>query len=124
MITPFKLGLGVIFGTGRQWVSWIALTDLVRAIDHIIKTESLSGPIHLVSPNPVRQEEFAKTLATVLHRKVFLKMPAWLVRLFFGQMGDELLLYSARAVPAKLLASGYAFTYPELRDSLIFLNNR
>lgn len=118
MILPYRLGLGGRLGSGRQWMSWIALDDLIRAVDHIIRTESLKGAINLVSPNPVRQEDFSKTLAELLHRPHFFSIPKWALKLRYGDMADEFLLSSARVIPAKLLASNFTFNYPDLRSAL------
>jgi len=115
---PFKLGLGGKTGDGRQWMPWIAIADVVGAILWILNRESLSGPVNLVSPNPVPNAEFAKTLAAVLTRPAFFSIPAFAVKLAFGEMGEEILLGSQRVEPAKLLASGYIFQQPELRRAL------
>src|SRR5580658_6655345 len=118
MLPPFRLGVGGNMGNGRQWWSWIDIDDLVGAVQHVIKTETLRGPVNLVGPNPVTNAEFTKTLASVLSRPAILPMPAFAARLVFGQMGDELLLASQRVEPAKLLAHGYVFQKPELRAAL------
>jgi hypothetical protein len=118
MILPYRLGLGGRLGSGKQWMSWIALDDLIRAIDHIIHTDSLSGPINLVSPNPVRQEDFSKTLAELLHRPHFFSIPRWALYLALGKMVDDFLLASARVKPTKLLASNFTFNYPDFRSAL------
>jgi len=117
-LPPFRLGVGGNMGNGRQWWSWIDIDDLVGAVQHVIKTETLRGPVNVVGPNPVTNAEFTKTLASVLSRPAILPMPAFAARLVFGQMGDELLLASQRVAPAKLLASGYVFQKPELRVAL------
>src|SRR5580692_4059287 len=118
MLPPFRMGFGGNIGDGRQWMSWIDIDDLVGAVQHVIKTETLRGPVNVVGPNPVTNAEFTKTLASVLSRPAILPMPAFAARLAFGQMGDELLLGSQRVEPAKLLASGYVFQKPELRTAL------
>jgi uncharacterized protein len=118
MLPPFRLGLGGNLGNGRQWMSWIDVQDLVGAIHHIVKTESLRGPVNMVAPNPVRNAEFTRILASVLSRPAIFPMPTFAARLAFGQMADELLLASQRVEPAKLLASGYAFQRHDLRHSL------
>jgi len=118
MMVPYRLGLGGRLGTGQQWMSWIALDDLIRAMAHIIDTDSLNGPINFVSPNPVRQEDFSKTLAELLHRPHFISIPRWLLKLRFGAMADEFLLSSARVHSTKLLASNFIFNYPDLRSAL------
>jgi len=118
MLPPFRLGVGGNMGNGRQWWSWIDIDDLVGAVQHVIKTETLRGPVNVVGPSPVTNAEFTKTLASVLSRPAILPMPAFAARLVFGQMGDELLLASQRVEPAKLLASGYVFQKPDLRLAL------
>ena len=118
MLPPFRLGVGGNMGNGRQWWSWIDIDDLVGAVQHVIKTETLQGPINVVGPNPLTNAEFTKTLASVLSRPALFPMPAFAARLVFGQMGDELLLASQRVEPAKLLASGYVFQKPILRAAL------
>jgi uncharacterized protein (TIGR01777 family) len=118
MLLPFRMGVGGNMGNGRQWLSWVDIDDLVGAVQHIIDTETLQGPVNVVGPNPVRNAEFTKTLASVLWRPAIFPMPAFAARLVFGQMGDELLLASQRVEPAKLLASGYVFQKPDLRSAL------
>jgi uncharacterized protein (TIGR01777 family) len=119
MLTPFKLGLGGRIGSGRQWWSWIHVDDIVGAIHHAIHTESLSGAVNLVAPNPVRNAEYTKVLASVLRRPAFFPVPGFALRLAFGQMAaEELLLSSQQVEPGKLLASGYAFRFRELRVAL------
>lgn len=118
MLPPFRLGLGGRMGNGRQWWSWIHIADVISAILHAIRSESLQGPINLVAPNPATNSEFTKILAGVLHRPAIFPMPAFAARLAFGQMADELLLASQRVEPAKLLASGYRFQYTDLRLAL------
>jgi uncharacterized protein len=118
MLPPFRMGVGGNVGNGRQWMSWIDLRDVVGAIQHLLKTDSVSGPVNMVSPHPVRNAEFTKTLASALHRPAIFPMPAFAARLAFGQMADELLLASQRVQPANLLASGYVFQWPDLGPSL------
>lgn len=117
MLLPFRMGAGGRVGTGRQWWSWIDVEDIVGAIHHIIKTDSVRGPINLVAPNPVTNAEFTKALAQVLHRPAIFPVPAFAARLAFGQMADELLLASQR-VSSKLASSGYAFQHSDLRTAL------
>ena len=118
MLVPFKLGLGGRTGDGRQWMSWIDVHDMVGAIEHILKNDAMRGPINMVAPAPVRNAEFAKTLASVLGRPAIFPMPAFAAKLAFGEMGEELLLGSQKVEPGKLIASGYLFRYRELRASL------
>lgn len=118
MLPPFRMGVGGNMGSGRQWFSWVDRQDVIGAIQHILKTESLQGPVNLVTPNPVTNAEFTKTLAAVLSRPAIFPMPAFAARLVFGQMADELLLASQRMEPAKLMACGYVFQKPDLRLAL------
>jgi uncharacterized protein len=118
MLLPFRMGVGGNMGNGHQWWSWVDIDDLVGAIQHVIKTDTLRGPVNVVAPSPTRNAEFTKTLASVLSRPAIFPMPAFAARLIFGQMGDELLLASQRVEPAKLMASGYVFQKPDLRPAL------
>ncbi len=118
MLLPFRLGLGGIVGNGRQWWSWIHIADVVGAILHAIHTESVQGPVNVVAPNPVRNAEFTKILAQVMHRPAVFPVPAFAARLAFGQMADELLLASQRVKPSKLVVNGYQFRYTDLRAAL------
>src|SRR5579863_1998763 len=118
MLTPFKLGLGGRVGIGQQWMSWIDVRDMVGAIHHILKNDLIQGPVNMVAPKPVRNEEFAKTLASVLSRPAIFPLPAFAVDLAFGEMGETLLLGSQRVEPAQLVASGYPFRFSDLRASL------
>jgi uncharacterized protein len=118
MLTPFRLGAGGPVGSGAQWVSWIALDDLVGAILHALETESLAGAVNAVAPEPVQNRELARTLGRVLRRPAILPLPAFAARLLLGQMADELLLASARVEPARLQATGFTFGHPTLEDAL------
>lgn len=118
MLPIFKLGLGGKLGSGRQFVSWIALDDLIGAIGFILIHASLEGPVNLTAPNPVTMEEFVKTVAAQLHRPAFFHLPAPLLKLIFGEMAQELFLASTRAIPEKLLQAGYHFKHPDLYSAL------
>jgi uncharacterized protein (TIGR01777 family) len=118
MLLPFKLGLGGRSGDGRQWMSWIDVQDMVGAIHHILKNDLMQGAVNMVAPKPVRNAEFARTLASVLSRPAIFPMPAFAAKLVFGEMGEELLLGSQKVEPGKLISSGYPFRYRELRGSL------
>ena len=120
MLPPFRLGLGGRLGSGRQWMSWIAIDDLVGAVHHAMMTEALEGPVNATAPNPVRGRDFAATLGRVLERPAAVPVPAAALRLAFGEMADVTLLSGARVLPARLQASGYVFRYPELEDALRF----
>lgn len=119
MLLPFKLGLGGRLGSGKQWWSWIHVDDIVGAVHHAIQNNSLSGPVNLVSPNPVRNEEFTKVLASLLGRPAFFPVPGFALGLAFGPAAaDELFLASQQVVPRRLGASGYAFRFGDLRGAL------
>jgi len=118
MLLPFKLGVGGKIGSGEQYMSWIALDDVVGAIRHAIRTPELSGPVNLTAPAPVTNLEFTKTLGRVLSRPTIAPMPAFAARLAFGKMADELLLGSTRVAPRALEKAGYRFRHPELEGAL------
>src|ERR1700691_1254309 len=118
MLLPFKLGLGGRTGDGQQWMRWIDVSDMVGAIHHILKNDLIQGPVNLVAPKPVRNVEFAKTLASVLTRPAIFPLPAFVVKAAFGEMGEELLLGSQKAEASKLISSGYPLRYRALRTSL------
>ncbi len=118
MLAPFKAGLGGPLGNGRMWMSWISIDDLVRGILHCIDTESLAGPVNAVAPHPVTNRDFTKALGRVLRRPTLFPVPAPAIRLLFGEMGEALLLSSARVHPTRLSASGYHFAHPEIGVAL------
>ncbi len=118
MLTPFRLGLGGPVGNGRQWVSWITTDDLVGTVRHALATASLAGPVNATAPHPVPQGELAKALGRVLSRPAVAPLPAFAVRLLFGEMGDELLLASTRVDSRRLRDSGYTFRRPKLTGAL------
>lgn len=118
MLPPFKLGLGGRIGAGQQYMSWISLDDLVGVIHHALATESLRGAVNAVAPRPVTNLEFTKTLGRVLGRPTVFPLPAFVARLGFGEMADELLLASACVEPARLESTGYSFRTPELEGAL------
>jgi uncharacterized protein len=118
MLTPFKLGLGGKIGSGHQYYSWIAIDDVVAAINYVLEKETISGPVNFVSPNPVTNEEFTRILAKVLRRPAVFPMPSFAAKKAFGEMADALLLASAKVEPSKLLESHYPFRYPELEGAL------
>lgn len=118
MLLPFRMGLGGKIGSGRQFMSWVALDDVVGAILHCLSSETLRGPVNIVAPNPVTNLEFTKTLGRVLSRPTIFPMPAVAARAAFGEMADALLLSSQRVRPAKLLGAGYAFKFPTLGPAM------
>jgi hypothetical protein len=118
MLLPFKMGAGGVIGSGQQYMSWIALDDLVGVIHHALITDSLQGPVNAVAPHPVTNSAFTKTLGRVLRRPTLMPLPAFAARAVFGEMADALLLASTRVEPAKLKDSGYDFRYPDLEGAL------
>jgi uncharacterized protein (TIGR01777 family) len=118
MLLPFKMGLGGRTGDGQQWMSWVDVRDVVGGIHHILKNDLMQGAVNMVAPKPLRNADFAATLASVLSRPAVLPMPAFAVKAIFGEMGEELLLSSQKVEPGKLISSGYPFRYRELRASL------
>jgi uncharacterized protein (TIGR01777 family) len=118
MLTPFKLGVGGVIGSGRQYLSWIALDDLVSAIRFALKTAALTGPVNAVAPQPVTNREFTKTLGKVLGRPTVIPMPAFAARLAFGEMADEMLLGGARVEPRALRGAGFEFQHSDLEAAL------
>jgi uncharacterized protein (TIGR01777 family) len=118
MLPIFRLGLGGRLGSGRQWMSWIALPDVLAAIEFALETPSLSGPINLVAPEPVSNAEFAGALGHVLHRPALLPAPAPALKIAFGEMVNSTILASQRAIPERLRDSGFRFREPELGRAL------
>ena len=117
LLTPFKLGLGGRVGSGKQWWSWIAIDDLVRAIRFALEGD-LAGPVNVVSPNPVTNAQFVKALGKALGRPTVFPFPAFAAKAMFGEMAEEALLTGQRALPARLLDAGFDFEYPELDAAL------
>jgi uncharacterized protein len=118
ILPPYRLGLGGILGHGCQYMSWIALDDVLGVVQHALRTESLSGPVNVVAPRPVTNKVFTTTLGRVLGRPTLFPIPAIAARLMFGEMADELLLASALVEPRELLASHYAFRFATLEAAL------
>lgn len=118
MVPPFRLGVGGRLGSGRQWMSWIHVQDVVGVLHFILKTDTLAGPVNMVAPHPVTNAEFTRVLAGVLSRPAIFPVPAFALRIAFGQMADEALLSSQRVEPARLAASGYSFQYSDLKPAL------
>ena len=119
MLLPFKLGVGGKQGSGKQWMSWIALADQIGAIRHAIDHDAVNGPVNLVAPNPVTNADFAHTLGRVLHRPTILPTPLFPLKARFGaELVESLLLVSQRAEPSRLMATGYEFTFASLDAAL------
>ena len=118
LLRPFRLGFGGRVGDGTQFWSWISLTDVVRALAHMMVREDLSGAVNTVAPHPARNVEFTRALGAALHRPTPFPLPAWLVGLVLGDMGREMLLRSARLEPAKLVRTGFSYVHPTLDRAL------
>lgn len=118
MLPPFRMGVGGRVGNGRQWMSWIALDDVIGALKFVLHNNTLSGPVNFVAPNPVTNAEFTRTLGKVLGRPTFFPIPEFGVRLAFGEMADALLLSSQRVSPALLKEAGYQFSEATLEGAL------
>ncbi len=118
MLPPFRMGVGGKIGSGQQWMSWIALDDVVRGIKFALANDSIRGPVNFVAPAPVTNARFTKTLGKVLSRPTLFPIPAFGVRLLFGEMADALLLSSQRVEPALLQTSNFLFQYSQLEAAL------
>lgn len=124
MLLPFRMGLGGRIGSGEQGFPWIAIDDIVGMYHQALMDESWVGPYNATAPEPPSQREFAAALAHVLHRPAFAPLPAFMVKLLFGEMGDALLLQGARAAPRRATEAGFRFRYPELQLALRHLLER
>jgi len=118
MVRPFLLGAGGPIGSGRQWMSWIALDDAVRVVLNVLQNPEARGPFNAVAPEPVRNTDFAACLGDVLHRPALIPVPAFALRLLFGEMADAALLSSQRVLPVRLGALGFEFRHPTLSGTL------
>jgi uncharacterized protein (TIGR01777 family) len=118
LLTPFRLGVGGILGNGRQYISWITLDDLVRAIKFSLQSAAFNGPVNAVAPEPVTNREFTTALGRALGRPTVLPMPAFAARMMLGEMADEMLLGGARAEPRALTAAGFQFEHPHFAPAL------
>ena len=123
ILPPFQLGLGGPLGDGKQWMSWVSIEDVVGSITHVLANESLRGPVNVVAPNPATNLEFTKTLGRVLKRPTLFPVPAFAVRLLFGEMANAALLASTRVEPKKLKYTCYRFRHPDLDLALHDLLN-
>jgi uncharacterized protein len=118
MLPIFRLGLGGRLGSGRQWMSWVSLEDVVAAIVFVLKTPALGGPVNVTAPNPVTNEAFARAIAKAMRRPAIIPAPAFALRLVLGPMADEALLASTRALPRRLVEAGFQFSAPTVEDAL------
>ena len=120
LLPPFRLGVGGPIGTGRQWMSWIALDDQLNAMEHALATTGLHGPVNLVAPNPVTNAEFATTLGRVLGRPALVPAPSFALELLYGEMARATILAGQRVLPKALLRTNFEFAHPTLDEALRF----
>lgn len=118
MLTPFKFGVGGVVGSGEQYMSWIAIDDLIKIFHFALENKELNGAINATAPNPATNEEFTKTLGKVINRPTILPVPAFGIKLLFGEMGERLLLEGCRVVPEKLQNAGFEFQFTDLESAL------
>lgn len=118
MLVPFKLGLGGIIGTGKQYISWIAIDDVLSIILFALQNANVEGALNVVTPDPVTNAEFTKLLGKELNRPTIVPFPEFIARLIFGEMADEVLLASTKAIPSRLQTLGYPFQHPTLQGAL------
>jgi uncharacterized protein (TIGR01777 family) len=118
MLMPFKLGVGGTIGSGKQWMPWIALDDVLEIYHFALENTAISGAVNTTAPNPSTNEEFTKTLGKVINRPTILPIPEFAVKLLFGEMGERLLLEGQKVLPEKLQDNGFEFKFPNLEDAL------
>jgi uncharacterized protein (TIGR01777 family) len=114
----FQIGMGSVLGNGTQIISWVHIDDVIASILFLLNRPNLTGAFNITSPNPVSQKQFAKLLAKTLNRPLLLKIPATVIRVLLGEMGDCLLLRGQRVIPKRLIEEGYQFAYPQCADAL------
>jgi hypothetical protein len=118
MLPPFKWGLGGPIGDGLQFMSWIHIHDMVELLKYCVSNTDLKGAVNATAPSPVTNREFTQILATVIRRPALLPMPAFMVKLLFGEMGLELLLQGQQVIPKKVIDQGFEFKFPQLQPAL------
>jgi len=118
LLPVFRMGLGGPIGSGRAWWSWILLDDVCRAIEFIMLHEGINGPVNITSPCPARNHDFTRALARAVHRPAILPVPPIVLRVLFGQFAEEVLLTSARVIPARLQEKGLTFAFPHIDAAL------
>jgi uncharacterized protein len=118
MLTPFKFGVGGVVGSGKQYMSWISLDDLIKIFHFALENDKITGAINATAPNPATNEEFTKALGKVLGRPTFIPIPEFGIKLLFGEMGERLLLEGCRVLPKRLQDTGFEFQFTNLEDAL------
>jgi uncharacterized protein (TIGR01777 family) len=117
MLTPFRFGVGGKLGSGKQWMSWIALADIVAAISFLLSAD-VRGPVNLVAPSPATNEQLTHALSNELHRPSMFSVPKFALKIAFGQMGEEAVLASQRVLPRRLTEAGFQFRFPTIEPAL------
>ena len=120
LLLPFRMGVGGRIGSGRHWMSWISLEDVVRALRFLAQTPTIEGPVNLSAPNPVRSVEFTNALGRALRRPTIFPAPAFALKLVFGEMAAHTILASQRVMPERLAGAGFEFRHPRLEEALEF----
>ncbi len=115
---PFRIGLGGPVGSGMQWMSWIHIRDVLRAVEFLIFHESASGPFNITSPEPVRNMDFSRALCDILKKPCFFRVPSFVLRLLFGEMAEYLILSGQKVIPRRLMDMGFSFLFPNIRTAL------
>ncbi|HVX29558.1 MAG TPA: DUF1731 domain-containing protein, partial [Nitrolancea sp.] len=118
MLPPFRFGVGGPIGRGKQWMSWIDRDDVLRMIEWAIAHDDVRGAYNATAPEPVRNRDFTRELGRALHRPAFLPVPAFVLKLMFGEMAEGTVLPSQRVLPSRALAEGFTFQYPRLDEAL------
>jgi hypothetical protein len=117
LLPVFRSGVGLTFGAGDQVLSWISEDDFLGAVNHVIHHPKLSGPVNLTAPNPVSQKEFSKTLADTFKHPLLIRIPDWIIKPIYGQMGNEVILSGNYAMPDQLISTNYSFVHPKLENA-------
>ncbi len=118
MLTPFKFGVGGVVGSGKQYMSWIAIDDLIKIFHFALETDDLHGAINATAPNPATNEEFTKTFGKVINRPTIIPIPEFGIKLLFGEMGETILLQGCRVIPKRLQEAGFTFQFTNLEEAL------
>ncbi len=118
MMTPFKIGVGGKVGSGEQWMSWIAIDDLVRIFHFVLENDTLDDAVNATAPNPAKNKDFTDTFGDVLNRPTIMPIPAFAIKALYGEMGERLLLEGQKVLPKKLLDAGFEFKFPNLKEAI------